>query len=68
MATKEKKTKNTRTHKESAGKNSGGGEVRLTELQKVLLVNGGMAHRLRGNKSLLSAPKTRKTRADKRAE
>lgn len=67
MATKEKKTQRARAHKISKGQHGSGGKVKLTELQKVLIGNGGMAHRLRTNRSLLSAPKTRKTRADKQA-
>lgn len=48
--------------------NKGGGETKLTEFQKVLLVNGGMAHRLRTPaRESYTTPKTRKTRSDKRA-
>lgn len=56
MAQKEKKTKASRAHKESKGKHGGGGKVKLTPIQKILLVNGGQAHHLRSGKSLLSKP------------
>lgn len=58
MATKEKLAKARRAHKESKGKNGGGGKVRLTELEKILLVNGGVAHFTRKNTNMrLGAPK-----------
>jgi hypothetical protein len=66
MTTKEKKPKS-REHKESKGQHGSGRKTHLTELQKVLISNGGLAHRLRSNRSLLAAPKTRKSRADKQA-
>lgn len=44
MATKEKQTKKSRDHKESKGSARGARKTRLTELQKILMVSGGMAH------------------------
>lgn len=68
MSQKQGSSKKKRTPKKSQGKNGGGGKVKLTPLQKVLVANGGAAHHCRG-KSMgqLGAPKRRKTRADKQA-
>ena len=68
MSQKQGSSKKSRAHKESKGKNGGGGKVQLTPLQKVLLVNGGAAHHCRSRSmGQLGAPKRRKTRADKQA-
>ena len=68
MPEKQKNAKKARAHKESKGKNGGGGKVKLSPLQKILLVNGGAAHSTRKkNIGKLTAPKQRKTRADKQA-
>lgn len=58
MAEKMKKTKKARKPKRSKGEHGGGGKVHMTELQKVLIVNGGVGHsRLRKGKFLPTAPK-----------
>lgn len=44
----EKKPKS-REHKESKGSARGARKVRLTPIQKILLVNGGIAHHTRKN-------------------
>lgn len=51
MGEKQKLSKKVRAHKESQHKHGGGGKVRLSELEKVLLVNGGMGHYLRKGKT-----------------
>lgn len=47
MAEKQGSSKSKREHKESKGTARGSKPIYLTELQKVLLANGGMAHHLR---------------------
>lgn len=54
MAQKEKATKKRREHKESQAKHGGGGKVRLTPLEKVLIANGGVAHSLLRKRDLKS--------------
>lgn len=47
MAQKQGSSQKKRTTKQSAGTARGSKPVHLSELQKVLLVNGGIGHRLR---------------------
>lgn len=56
------------TRKTKSGRR-GGPRTELNELQKVLLVGGGIVHRHRAlsKSSRMGAPKRRKTRADKKA-
>jgi hypothetical protein len=50
MPDKQKNAKKSRTSKTSAHSGVGSKPIRLTELQKILICNGGMAHSyLRGN-------------------
>lgn len=68
MSQKQGSSKKPRKHKTSAGVNGGGGKVKLSPLQKILIANGGAAHNCRGKRmGQLSVPKQRKTRADKQA-
>lgn len=48
MPDKQKSSQKSRNAKTSKGEHGGGGRVRLTDLEKVLLVSGGIGHRLRG--------------------
>lgn len=58
----EKLTKKRRNPKRSEGKHGAGGKVELTELQKVLIVNGGMAHHLRRGQTRRPAEMTKEGR------
>lgn len=59
MGEKQKMSKKQRAHKESQHTGRGAKPVRLDELQKILLVNGGMAHHLRPGKKRLAADQTK---------
>lgn len=66
MTEKQKSAQKSRGHKESKGTARGARPVRLTDLQKILLVNGGMGHsRLRSNKSALRPAETKARRVNK---
>lgn len=67
MPSKEK-TPKTRKPKVSGGVHGAGGKGRpLSDLEKILIGNGGMAHRyLRGNAVRFGSPKRRFTRSDKK--
>ncbi len=70
MPEKQKNAKSARKHKESQHKNNGGGKVTLSPIEKILICNGGMAHKyLRSGQSRISnftSPKRRggKARVD----
>ena len=59
MPEKQKNAKKARDHKESKHQHGGGGKVRLNELQKILLVNGGMGHHLRRGKKRVETENTK---------
>lgn len=66
MPEKQKNAKKARAHKESKGSARGSKPIALTDLQKVLLVNGGMAHQyLRTNKERFRFSKPPKRRGGK---
>lgn len=59
MAVKEKTPKK-REHKESKASGRGSKKTHLTELQKILISKGGMAHsRLRGSGKAVNSPRRR---------
>jgi hypothetical protein len=53
-----------RGHKESNGSARGSRPIRLTELQKVLLVTGGLGHRLRSGRAYAQPMKKGQRRDD----
>lgn len=46
MATENKPRQKSRAHKESGGGGRGARRTRLTDLEKILIANGGMGHRV----------------------
>jgi hypothetical protein len=57
MPDKQKSAQKSRSSKTSSGTARGSKPIRLTDLQKILLVNGGSAHRyLRQGKLRMTAP------------
>lgn len=71
MPEKQKSAKKPRAHKVSGGVHGSGGKLKppLTEIQKILICNGGMGHHLlRKGKVRFTTPKVRATRAQKKGK
>jgi hypothetical protein len=58
------KIPNQRKHKESQGRAKGAKKTHLTELEKILISNGGMAHSLLRGRGTRFAPTIKKRRRD----